>query len=453
MAEGRANVTPAISFKGILMSEAPPPMHLPDVRVPAGWTLGGLALGLGIGIALSTGEGSPAIVDAAEWLGGLWLRGLQMTIVPLVVALLVMGIVRTIAAAQAGRMAVWTLAQFAAILVAGTTMAALVMPRLLDMFPIPVQAAQALREGLAGAEAQAAVPSLAAFVTALVPTNVLASAAADAILPTIVFFALFAVAVTRLPDAPRAQLSLLFEGIAGAMMVVIGWVLKLAPLGVFALSLAVAAKSGTAALGALAHYIALVSSIGAVVLVGAYLHATLVARLNPLTFARAMLPAQAVAISTQSSLASVPAMLGSCARLGLREQSGEFVLPLAVALFRATGPAINLAVAIYVARLTGVELTAPTLAAGIVVALLTTLGAPSLPGSISFVSSIGPIALAMGVPVGPLALLVAVEVLPDIMRTVGNVTMDVAVAAAVDRRALGDPAPESEPETAMASRP
>ena len=422
------------------MSEAPPPMHLPDVRVPAGLTLGGLALGLAGGIALSAGEGSPGLVAAAEWLGGLWLRGLQMTIVPLVVALLVMGIVRTIAAAQAGRMAAWTLAQFAAILLLGTLMAALVMPLLLDAYPIPAAAAAALRMGLAGAEAQAAaVPSLSAFVTALVPTNVLASAAADAILPTIVFFALFAVAVTRLPQAPRAALSLLFEAIAGAMMVVIGWVLKLAPLGVFALSLAVAAQSGTAALGALAHYIALVASIGGVVLLGAYLHAALVARISPLTFARAMLPAQAVAISTQSSLASVPAMLGSCARLGLKEQSGEFVLPLAVALFRATGPAMNLAVAIYVAKLTGVELTAPILAAGVVVALLTTLGAPSLPGSISFVSSIGPIALAMGVPVGPLALLVAVEVLPDIMRTVGNVTMDVAVAAAVDRRALYEP--------------
>jgi Na+/H+-dicarboxylate symporter len=94
---------------------------------------------------------------------------------------------------------------------------------------------------------------------------------------------------------------------------------------------------------------------------------------------------------------------------------------------------MNLAVAIYVAQLSGVELTLPVMVTGVVVALLTTLGAPSLPGAISFVSSIGPIALAMGVPVGPLALLVAVEVLPDIMRTLGNVTLDVAVTATVDR--------------------
>jgi Na+/H+-dicarboxylate symporter len=145
------------------------------------------------------------------------------------------------------------------------------------------------------------------------------------------------------------------------------------------------------------------------------------------------LPAQAVALSTQSSLASLPAMLGSCRRLGLATATAEFVLPLAVALFRATGPAMNLAVCIYVARLTGVELTWPVLAAGVGMTLVTTLGTVSLPGSISFVSAIGPIAMAMGVPLGPLMVLVAVEVLPDIVRTVGNVTMDVAVTATVER--------------------
>ena len=127
-------------------------------------------------------------------------------------------------------------------------------------------------------------------------------------------------------------------------------------------------------------------------------------------------------------------MLGSCRALGVKEASSGFVLPLAVALFRVTGPAMNLAVAIYVAQLTGVTLTPGLLAAGVAVSLLTTLGAPSLPGTISFVTSVGPIALAMGVPIGPLALLIAVEMLPDIMRTVGNVTMDVAVTASVDRR-------------------
>jgi proton glutamate symport protein len=219
---------------------------------------------------------------------------------------------------------------------------------------------------------------------------------------------------------------------------VIGWVLWIAPLGVFALSLTVAGASGAAALGALAHYILTVASMGAVVLVAAYGVAVIAARQGFARFARAVLPAQAMAISTQSSLASLPAMLVGCRTLGLRDTTGELVLPLAVALFRATGPAMNLAVAIYVAKLAGMELTPVMLATGVVVALLTTIGSVSLPGAISFVTAIGPIAIAMGVPVGPLALLVAVEVLPDIMRTVGNVTMDVAVTATVERRSAPD---------------
>lgn len=409
---------------------------LPDVRVSARWTLGGLAAGLLAGLALSGGGAAqvpPLLLDLVSTLGALWLKALQMTIIPLVASLLVIGIVRTVAAAEAGAMARRTLALFFAVLVAGVLMAALVMPLLLNAMPIPAAAAAALRDGLAGVEPPP-VPGLAEFLQSLVPSNVLAAASADAVLPVILFFALFAVAITRLSAAPRAHMTLLFEGLAGAMMVIIGWVLWLAPLGVFGLGFAVALQSGAAAIGALAHYIGLVALVGFIVMLGGYALAVLGARVSLLHFARAMLPAQAVAISTQSSLASVPAMLGVCRALGLKEESGEFVLPLAVALFRATGPAMNLAVAIYVAHLSGVELSAPVLAAGIAVALVTTLGAPSLPGAISFVSSIGPIALAMGVPVGPLALLVAVEVLPDIMRTLGNVTLDVAATATVDRK-------------------
>lgn len=404
--------------------------QLPDIRVPAGLTFAGLAAGLGLGIALAGNKGLLSVLDP---LGALWLKALQMTIVPLVIALLVTGVVRTVAAARGGAMARRTLGLFAVFLFGGAVMAAVLMPLLLDLFPIPAGAAAALNEGLSAPAAE--LPGLGAFVLSLVPDNVLAAGAEGAMLPLIVFFSLFALALTRLPDGQGKRLADLFEALGHAMMVMIGWVLAVAPIGVFALGFAVAAKSGTAAIGTLAHYIALVSAIGGVVMLAGYGLATLGARVSPLAFARAAIPAQAVAISTQSSLASLPAMLAACRRLGVRETNADFVLPLAVALFRATGPAMNLAVAIYVCHLSGVELTPMVLMAGVAAATLTTLGAPSLPGSISFVTSIAPIALAMGAPVGPLALLVAVEVLPDIMRTLGNVTMDVAVAATVDRHA------------------
>ncbi|MFT4025686.1 MAG: cation:dicarboxylase symporter family transporter [Novosphingobium sp.] len=408
------------------------PFALPDVRVPVAWTLGGLVAGLALGMVLAGTALAEPIAGVAAPLGRLWLRALQMTIIPLVAGLLVTGIGEAVAAARAGAMAARTLGAFAVLLAAGTVASALLMPALLDAFPLPESAAAALRRAVP--EGAGAVPQAAAFIEALVPSNVFTAAASDAILPVIVFVALLGVAITRLPPAPRAQLSGLFAALAGAMLIVIGWVLRLAPLGVLCLAFGVGANSGTAAIGALAHYIALVASMGGIVLLAAYAVAMIGARRKPATFAREMLPVQAVALSTQSSLASLPAMLGACNRLGVARASAEFVLPLAVALFRATGPGMNLAVCIYVAKLSGVALTPEVLAAGIAMALLTTVGTVSLPGTISFVSAIGPIALAMGLPLEPLALLVAVEMLPDIVRTVGNVTMDVAVAATIDRR-------------------
>lgn len=424
------------------MTTASPPAagtssFIPDVRVPVAWTLGGLGAGLALGIVLEGRAAADWVLPLADLVGTLWLRALQMTIVPLVAALLVIGIVQTVLAARAGRVALFSLGMFAAVLTTGTVFTAFAMPLLLEAVPIPEGAAAALRSGLASA-APAEVPTILDFLKSLVPANIFAAAAETAMIAIIVFFSLLALAIVRLPDAHRALMVTFFEAVTGAMLTIIGWVLWIAPLGVFALSLLVAGQSGAAALGALVHYILSVASMGGVVLLLAYAVAVVLARQSLGKFARAVLPVQAMAISTQSSLASLPAMLAACRTLGLRDTTGEFVLPLAVALFRATGPAMNLAVAIYVAKLAGMELTPLMLATGVVVALATTIGSVSLPGAISFVTAIGPIAIAMGVPVGPLALLVAVEVLPDIMRTVGNVTMDVAAAATVDRRAARD---------------
>lgn len=406
------------------------------MRIRAGWIFAALLAGLAGGLALGllAPDNVGAVLAVAEPVGGMWLSALQMTIVPLVAALLFTGIAQTVKAAQAGRLARRALLLFLALLSAAAAVSALLTPALLALAPVPGEAAQALRQGLAEAET-GPVPGFAAFVGSLIPTNVVAAAADGAVLPLILFMAVFALAAMRLPEHHRLVLTTLFAAVAAAMLVVIGWVLALAPIGVFALSLVVAAKSGTAAVGALAHYIAVVTLVGGCVLAAAYAVAVALGRQRLLPFARAVLPAQAVALSTQSSLASLPAMLGVCRTLGVRESTADLVLPLAVALFRATGPAMNLAVAIYVARWFGIELTPGTLVVGVAVATLTTLGAVSLPGAVSFVTSIGPVAVAMGVPIAPLALLIAVEMFPDLMRTLANVTMDVAVTTAVDRAA------------------
>ncbi len=408
------------------------PLELVTIRLPVRLTFAALVAGLLLGIA-GGAAGLPGwVAESAGLIGSLWLRALQMTIIPLVAALLVLGLTQMMAAARAGAVARQFLWLVAGVLAASGAFTAILLPLLLGLFPIPPSAAAFLADVPAGPQA---VPGVAEFLRSLIAPNIVAAAAETAMLPVTIFFALFALAISRLPGDQGARLTGLFHALANAMLVMIGWVLWIAPLGVLALAFGVGLESGGGAFAALGHYIAVVSAMGAFLLVLAYGIATVLGGISPWRFAVAVLPAQAVALSTQSSLASLPAMLDSASRLGVRPATAEFVLPLAVAIFRATSPAMNMAVALYVAALAGVDISPAVAVIGVLVALIISVGSVSLPGSISFVVSIGPIALAMGVPIEPLALLVAVEMLPDIMRTLGNVTMNVAVTSAVDRRA------------------
>ncbi|HVF37319.1 MAG TPA: cation:dicarboxylase symporter family transporter [Sphingomicrobium sp.] len=397
--------------------------------------LGALVLGLLLG-ALSgqAGDGlREPLVQAASLIGGLWLDALRMTVIPLIIALLITGILSGTDQARAGGIAGRSMLWFVVVLTGSALFGTLAMPALLEAFPLPVTAADALRAGLASvdsAQAAASVPKLEDWLKSVIPTNPVAAAANDQILALVVFTAIFGFAVSRIDAEGRQSIGGFFRAVQDAMLVVVGWVLWLAPVGVLGLAFAVGAGAGGAAFGAILHYIVLVSAIGIVVTLVAYLVAISFARWTLSEFAKAMIPPQAVAISTQSSLASLPAMLEASRRLALPQRNADVTLPLAVALFRATGPAMNVAVAIYVAYWMGIELSAGSLVAGFAVASIASYWAVSLPGSLSFVTSIAPIALAMGVPIEPLALLIAVEVIPDIFRTLGNVTWDVAVTGA-----------------------
>ncbi|EAQ28068.1 Sodium/dicarboxylate symporter [Erythrobacter sp. NAP1] len=428
--ENGLNSTPEAPGGEAIGKDAGSPFELVTIRLPVIATFIALIAGLGAGVLLAGAALPDWFLETTALVGTLWLRALQMTIIPLVASLLVLGIAQMSRAARAGAAARYFIALVLGVSILGGLFTASVLPPLLSAVPIPDGASAFLAEVPVGEQQ---VPDILDFVASLVSPNVIAAAAETSMLPLTVFFALFALAISRLPDEQGERLLGFFHAIANAMLVVIGWVLWAAPAGVLALAFGVGLKSGGGAFAALAHYILVVAGMGVFILVLAYVIAAVLGGIGPLRFAKALIPAQAVAVSTQSSLASLPAMLDSAGRLGLREATSEFVLPLAVAIFRATSVAMNLAVALYVAQLAGIEVAWPLMLAGIAVAVIISVGSVSLPGSISFVVSIGPIALAMGVPIEPLALLVAVEMLPDIMRTLANVTMNVAVVSAVDR--------------------
>jgi len=405
-----------------------------------------LALFIGLALGVIAAAQAPVIgVQIAYWLdivGSLWLNGLRMTVVPLVVALLVTGIVKSAEAARAGPMAARTVFWVVCLMIISAVLGAVLTPALLSLWPMPAESAAALRAALTTVPAVAEQPPLRDFIVALVPTNPISSAANDSILPLLIFTLVFAFAVTRLAQEPRAQMAGFFSALADAMVIVIEWVLKLAPIGVFALAFVVGARSGLAALGSVAHYIVTVSIVGIIVGAFAYPIAVFAGKVRLGEFVRQIAPVQAFAVSTQSSLASLPLMLKKAEALGVRESTAGLVLPMAVALLRVTGPAMNLAVALYVANWFGVELDAFDYGFAIFIAALTSMGAVSLPGSVSFVTSIAPICLALGIPIEPLALLIAVETLPDIFRTTGNVQMDVALATVIE-------APEKEKANAL----
>lgn len=372
-----------------------------------------------------------------EAVGTLWLNALRMTVIPLVFSLLVTGIASVADAASTGRLAVRSLVVFSALLLSATAYALTVLPAVFAVWPIDPGSAEVFIAG-AGAQAVEAAepPHLADWIAGLAPSNPVAAAAEGAILPLVVFAIFFGFAATRLPPPQREPMVAFFRALSDTMIVIVHWVLIAAPVGVFALSLGVGLRSGLEAAGLLLQYLAIACVVTAGVSVLACLFAVIWGRVSIKTFLNGTAPVLAVAFSTQSSLASLPLMVArSREAMGLSPRVVNLTLPLAVAVFRMTSPVTNLVVVYFMAAVFGLEFSPQQVFAGALVAVAVSVGSVGLPGQISFIASVAPISIAMGVPLELLGILLAVEVIPDIFRTVGNVTGDMAAATIVDKGA------------------
>jgi proton glutamate symport protein len=397
----------------------------------------GLIAGIVVGMLIGA-FGNAAVHDAVDVIrpvGELWLSMLQMTVIPLVVSLLITGIASATDTAANGRLAARTLVTFLIFLICTGVASALVTPLLLKLWPVAPDAAAALRASLSPNVTVPEAPAFAEFFHNIVPKNPFKAAADGAILPLIVFSLFFGLAASRVRSPLRSTLLGFFEAVVETMLIIVNWVLWAAPVGVFALAVNVGLEKGLAVAGAIGQYVVLMCIVGALVAVAMYVVVAFTRGMSVARFARAALPAQALAISTQSSLACLPAMLTAAqTTLGVPQRVAGVVLPLAVSLFRATSPPVNLAIVLFVAHVYGVHLSPLQIAIGTAVCVVTSLGVVSLPSALSFFTTTVPISLAMGVPMELLTLLVAVEVFPDLFRTVGNVTADLAVTALIARR-------------------
>jgi Na+/H+-dicarboxylate symporter len=406
------------------------------------WVLVFLAAGIALGAFLHAVDNQSlnAAADVAQAFGDVWLNALRMTVAPLVFALLVTAVASVADAMSTGRLAAKAVGVFTALLFFAGVYAVAASYGLLALWPVDRDVADKF---LAAAATDGAQPvrfaSFADWLQSLVPSNVFRAASEDAILPLTIFAILFGFAATRLRPEQRATVVDLFSSLADAMVVLIHWVLLLAPFGVFALALGVGRHAGVDAAGLLAQYAVFVSLCIIGIIIFAYVFVALFGRMSVLRFAAIVAPAQVVAASTQSSLASLPIMLETArGGLGVPKRVADLILPMAVAVFRFTSPVGNLAVCFFVAAIYGFEPSAAQIVTAIFVAFAISIGAVGLPGQVSFITSVAPICAALGAPIELLGILIAVEVVPDIFRTIGNVTGDLMVTTILKRDAAAD---------------
>ena len=392
----------------------------------------GLVAGLALGVALSPAESGLAatMVNAIEPLGALWVNAIRMTVIPLLVALLIAGIAsagtRTVA-----RVGGQTVAWFVGLVAGSAALGAILSPPLLRL--LGAGAAQVTELAAGSSAADATLPPFRDWFVGLLPANPVAAAANGDVLPLVLFSVLFGLAATRLPAESREKIVGAAHAVGDAMFVIIGWILAVAPVGVFALALGLAARTGASLVGAVAAFVVTASILVTLATLLLYPLVAFFSRSSVRDFARAAAPTQAVGFSTRSSLATLPVLMEEAGRtLRLRPEVVGLTLPAAVSVFKYTSPVVRITGTFFVASLFGVHLgPAET------VVLVAGLGAlsfysPGIPSGGLFVMA--PLYQAFGLPLEGIGVLIALDIVPDMFITAGNVTADLAVAALVDGR-------------------
>jgi Na+/H+-dicarboxylate symporter len=380
---------------------------------------------LGVAIVWTGSAVGRTFARAVEPIGTLWVNALRMTVVPLVVSLLVSTLASSTGLSTFNRLGRRALAIFviilSAIAVLGTAMAIPMYSRL----HVDPAAAASLRATAAANMPTAAAPSIASWVVGLIPTNVVKAAADGAMLPLIVFAVALGLALGQLDAERREPLVNVFRAIASAMMVLVHWVLLFAPIGAFALAVTIATRLGNATAEVILFY--LLSQVIVLTVIGAlmYVIVPMLARIPISRFARAMLPADVVVVTTRSSLAALPAMIDTAERmLKLPTTVVSFGLPFGVSLLRASTAVSWVVSALFLGKLYGVPLALPQLLGLAAASVAMSFAVPGIPSGGYLIAA--PYFLAVGLPVQGIGILIALDAIPDIFKTLVNVTAHMA---------------------------
>ncbi len=400
-------------------------------------SLGGLAAGLLAGLMAHSSQNSFLLgaVSVFEPIGTLWTNALRMIVIPLIVSNLIVAVVSTGDSRKTGRLGGVALLTFVGLMAFGTVFAYTTAPFLIAHYSVGPEAVASLQPDrpVAALATDETDSSSSGWVLSLFPPNLFRAAADGEILPIVVCTLLFAFAMLQIPPGRRQVLVGFFQGVADVSMVIVRWILLLIPLGAFALAFTMTARTGMAVATMLLFFVVLVSVLMIVFTLLLYPVTAALGRMPLRRFARGVAPSQAVAAATRSSLASLPPMIeGSEQRLGLPPSVGGFVLPLAVSTFKFNRAISSNVKFLFLAAVYGVTLDPGFVAAYAIAVIVLSVSSPGIPSHGSSLSTL-PFYLDVGIPIEPLILLNAVDAVPDIFKTVLNVTGDMSAAAIVGR--------------------
>jgi Na+/H+-dicarboxylate symporter len=383
---------------------------------------------LGFGAALTGSDALHAAAAGVAPLGVAFVRLVRLVVVPLVGCTLFSAIATMGDLRRLGRLGLHTLG-----FLWSTTLIAILAGMIVMYAALPFAGTLTIAPA-ADTVAPPSPPGLLDFLLGLIPENAVKAAAEGALLPLIVFTVLFAAAATTIPGNQRAMLVALADAATAALIRLVHWILWTAPVGVFALAAPVAADAGPDLLRSLGIFIAAVI-VGLVVFAGAvylpFVH--FVARLSTRRFLTASLEPAAIAFSTTSSAATLPAMFEATDRLHLPRPLASFVLPIGAAVSRSGSALYQGSAVVFLGHLYGAGVSPGELIAALFATFLVALTIAPVPSA--SVVTLPPALAAVGVPIDGLGILLGIDRIPDMFRTVVNVTGSVAATAVVRRTA------------------
>jgi len=394
----------------------------------------GLSLGLVAGIlhSLDHGQTLASLPTIVEPLGTMWVNAIRMTVVPLIVALLVTSIAGEHKSGLIAKLGGKTVGLFVIMVGCVCVYTVIFAPPLLSFLNIDPAIAGALLESTHSVSAAAAeLPPFRDWLVGLIPSNPFRAAVDSAMLPLVIFTVLFSVALLQIEGEERDTILRFFTAIKDAMFILIGWIMLIAPIGVFALVFPLAARMGLSAVTVLGSFIVIACSLIVVMMFLLYPLAVVVGRVPLGAFARALAPVQVIGFSTRSSLASLPATFAATETLRISAKVSGLVLPVAVSLFKFASPIARTTGTYFIARLYGIELGPTEL---VVVALaigLFSFYSPGIPSGGLLIMA--PVYVSLGLPVEGIGILIAVDLIVDMFITATNVTANVTVAAILTR--------------------